>query len=104
MSVPLQQVFSADSMELRFTSYYDQKAFMHDVSRLRALAGMRDHGQKVPYTEDRKDFSLPPSKSTLNEAELAEVVEIRKRIRRLDADTAMLLVIENRLRGGYNFI
>ncbi|MGH8588725.1 MAG: hypothetical protein ACREXX_05105 [Gammaproteobacteria bacterium] len=77
---------------------------MRDVSRLRALVGMRDHGPKIPYSGDGKDFDPTVGKSTPSEADLAEVSELRKRIRRVDADTAMLLVIETRLgRGGWNF-
>ncbi len=99
MSVPLEKVFTADLLEVTFPHFYSKKAFMTDVSRLRALVGMRDHGPKIPYSGDGKDFS----KNTPSEADLAEVAELRRRLRRLDCDVAMLAVIDNRLHGGMTF-
>ncbi len=103
MSVPLQKLFTADCMEVRFPGYYSQKDFMRDVSRLRALVGMRDHGPKIPYSGDGKDFIPTVGKSTPSEAELVEVDEIRKRLRRAPTDVAMLLVITTMSQGGWRF-
>ena len=43
------------------------------------------------------------TRQPLTEAEVAEIAELRKRIRRADADAVMLLVIESRPRGGLLF-
>jgi hypothetical protein len=43
------------------------------------------------------------TRQAFTEAEGAEVAELRKRIRRADADAVMLRVIESRLRGGLQF-
>ena len=70
--------------EASFPRYYSQKEFTHDAGRLRDLARKR-------------------TREPLSEAEAAEVSELRKRLRRADADSVMVLLIESRLRGGYNF-
>ena len=67
--------------EAAFPRHYSAKEFMHDAARLRDLARLR-------------------TRQPLNEAEAAEVPELRKRLRRADADAVMLLVIESRLKGG----
>lgn len=71
-------------MEASFPQHYPLKVFLGDASRLRDLARLR-------------------TRQPLTEAEVAEVAELRKRIRRADADAAMPLVIESRLRGGLQF-
>ena len=78
------EVLNADCMEVTFPRHYEQKAFMHDASRLRDILRLR-------------------TRQVLTEAELAEVVELRKRIRRANADAAMMLVIDHRLNGGHNW-
>ena len=57
---------------------------MHDASRLRDLARLR-------------------TRQPLSEAEAAEVPELRKRLRRADADAVMVLVIEHKWRGGWDW-
>jgi len=71
-------------MSFEFPRHYQQKAFLADASRLRDLARLR-------------------TRQALTEAEVAEVAELRKRIRRADGDKIMLLVIETRARGGLQF-
>lgn len=78
------QTLVEDCMSFEFPRHYQQKAFLADASRLRDLARKR-------------------SREPLNDAELGEVVELRKRIRRADGDKVLLLVIETRLRGGLLF-
>jgi hypothetical protein len=78
------QVLTGDPLEVSFPRHYTQKNFLHDASRLRDLARLQ-------------------ARQKLSEAELAEVVELRKRIRRADADAALLLVIETRLKSGVVF-
>ena len=80
----LAEVLNADCMEVSFPRYYQRKDFIHDAIRLRDLARLR-------------------TRQALTEAEVGEVAELRKRIRRADADKIMLLVIEARLRGGLQF-
>lgn len=78
------EVFDTDCLDVSFPRHYTAKAFITDAGRLRDLARVR-------------------TRQRLSEAELAEVVELRKRSRRADADAAMLLVIETRLKGGVFF-
>jgi len=78
------QVLVGDCMSFEFPRHYQQKAFLADASRLRDLARLR-------------------TRQALTEAEVAEVAELRKRIRRADGDKIMLLVIETRARGGLQF-
>jgi hypothetical protein len=80
----IEQVFSADGLELRFSTHYPQKQFLADAARIRTLARKRT---REPLSTD----------------ELAELPELRRRLRRADADTVLLAIIEARLRGGYNF-
>jgi len=80
----LEQVFSADCMEVSFPNYYQQKDFLRDASRLRDLARKR-------------------TREPLSEAEQGEVPELRKRIRRADADAVLLLVLKVRQSGGLLF-
>ena len=70
--------------EASFPRHYDQKSFTHDASRLRDLARKR-------------------TREPLTEAEAAEVGELRRRIKRADADSVLLLVLEARTRGGLQF-
>lgn len=84
MSVNLEQVFSADGMELEFPPHYSQKSFMADAARIRTLARKKS---REPLTPD----------------ELAELPELRRRIKRADSDSVLLLILETRLRGGYTF-
>ena len=79
------QVLVGDPLEATFHRHYTAKEFMHDAGKLRDLARLR-------------------TRQPLNEAELAEAVELRRRIRRAaDADAVLLAVIEARLRGGLLF-
>lgn len=78
------QVLVGDCFEATFPRHYSAKDFMHDASRLRVLARLK-------------------TRQPLSEAEQGEVPELRKRLRRADADAVMLLVIESRLRGGLLF-
>lgn len=73
--------------EVRFPNHYHLKAFIHDSGRLRDLARKR-------------------TREPLTAAELAELPELRRRIKRADADSVLLLLIESRLGrgGGYNFV
>jgi hypothetical protein len=68
----------------RFPRHYSAKEFMHDAARLRDLARLR-------------------TRQPLNDAELAELPELRRRIKRADSDSVLVLIIETRLRGGYTF-
>lgn len=71
--------------EATFPRHYSQKDFTHDASRLRDLARLQ-------------------TRQPLTEAEQAEVLELRRRIRRADADSVMVVLLESRFRGGgYNF-
>jgi hypothetical protein len=78
------QVLVGDCLETSFPRHYSAKEFTHDAGRLRDLARLR-------------------TRQPLSEAEAAEVAELRKRIRRADADAALLLVIQTRLKGGLLF-
>jgi hypothetical protein len=80
----IEQAFSADGMELRFPRHYSQKDFIADAARIRTLARKR-------------------TRESLTTDELAEVPELRKRLRRADSDSVLLFIIESRLRGGYSF-
>jgi hypothetical protein len=73
-----------DCLETSFPHYYPQKTFLADASRLRDLAHLQ--------TRER-----------LTEAEQSEVRELRKRLRRADADTVLLNVIKTRHAGGLLF-
>jgi hypothetical protein len=77
------QILTGD-WEAEFPRHYERKTFLADAARLRDLARLR-------------------IRQSLTEAEQAEVTELRKRIRRADADAVMLLVIEARTRGGLIF-
>ena len=77
------QVLTGD-WEASFPRHYSAKEFMHDASRLRDLARLR-------------------TRQALSVAEVAEVAELRKRIRRADGDAVMMLVLTTRLNGGHNW-
>ena len=78
------QVLVGDPLEATFPRHYSAKEFIHDASQLRDLARLQ-------------------TREKLNETQLAEAIELRKRIRRADADAVMLAVITARLRGGLQF-
>jgi hypothetical protein len=80
----VEQVSSADSFEVEFPSYYPLKAFIQDASKLRDFARMR--------TRER-----------LSEDDIREVAELRKRIRRADADAVLLKIIEVKANSGFVF-
>jgi hypothetical protein len=80
----LADVLNADCMEVNFPRHYSQKAFTTDAGRLRDILRLQ-------------------TREKLSEAELAEVVELRRKLRRIDADVAMMLVIDTRLNGGYSW-
>jgi hypothetical protein len=73
-----------DCLEVSFPHYYQQKAFLADASRLRDLARLQ-------------------TRQALTEDEQREVIELRKRLRRADADTVLLSVIKIRHAGGFLF-
>jgi hypothetical protein len=75
------QVLTGD-WEPSFPRHYQIKAFFSDASRLRDLARKR-------------------TREHLTEAELAELPDLRKRLRRVDSDSILLLILK---RGGYNFV
>ena len=77
------QVLTGD-WEPSFPRHYQIKAFLADAGRLRDLARKR-------------------TREPLSEAEAAELPELRKRIRRADADAVMMLVIDHRLNGGHHW-
>jgi hypothetical protein len=79
------EVLSTDCMEVSFPRHYTQKNFTHDAGRLRDILRLQ-------------------TRQRLTEAELAEIVELRKRLKRIDGDVAMLLVVKTRLHGGFNLI
>ena len=68
--------------EATFPRHYQIKAYVRDAGRLRDLARKR-------------------TREHLTESELAELPELRKRIKRADADSVLLLILN---RGGYNFL
>ena len=78
------QVLVGDPLEATFRRHYTAKEFTHDAARLRDLARQQ-------------------TRQPLNEAEQAEVLELRRRIKRADADAVLLAVIAARLRGGLLF-
>lgn len=78
------QVLTGD-WEASFPRNYSAKDFMHDAARLRDLARLR-------------------TRQALTEAESAELPELRRRIKRADSDSVLLLILESRLRGGFNFV
>jgi hypothetical protein len=80
----LAQVMVGDPLEVEFPRHYTVKAFTSDASRLRDILRKR-------------------TREHLTEAELGEVVELRKKIRRADADAVMMLVVRTRLNGGWNW-
>ena len=80
----LAKVLNADCMDISFPNHYQQKDFLRDASRLRDLARKR-------------------TREPLTEAEQGEVPELRKRLRRADADTVLLLVLKVRQAGGLFF-
>ena len=73
---------SEDLLQVTFPRHYTQKAFTADAFRLRDLARVQ-----VPLTSD----------------EQAEVLQLRRKIKRADADSVMLLVIAAKARGGLQF-
>jgi hypothetical protein len=75
------QVLTGD-WEASFPRHYQIKAYLGDAGRLRDLAKKR-------------------TREYLTEAELAELPELRRRIKRADADSVLLLILN---RGGYNFV
>lgn len=77
------QVLVGDCMSFEFPRHYQLKAFLADATRL-------------------KDLARKQSREPFTEAEVAEVAELRKRIRRADADAAMLLVIESGCAAAFN--
>lgn len=79
----LAQVLTGD-WEASFPRHYSQKDFTHDAGRLRDLARLK-------------------TRQPLSEAEAAEVAELRRRIKRADADSVMVVLLESRFRGGYSF-
>jgi hypothetical protein len=50
-----------------------------------------------------RDILRLQTRQVLTEAELAEVAELRKKLKRIDADVAMMLVIRTSLHGGWNW-
>ena len=77
------QVLVGDCLEATFPRHYSAKEFMHDASRLRDLARLQ-------------------TRQALNEAEVAEAIELRRRLKRADADAVMLAVIAARLHAAFN--
>lgn len=71
------QVLVGDCFAAAFPSHYQLKAFLTDASRLRDLARLQ-------------------TRQALTEDEQREVIELRKRLRRADADTVLLTVIKTR--------
>ena len=78
------EVLNADCLEVSFPRHYTQKAFTHDASRLRDILRLQ-------------------TRQRLTEAELGEIAELRKKLKCIDADVAMMLVIDTRLNGGHNW-
>lgn len=78
------QVLVGDPLEVAFPRHYAAKEFTTDALKLRNLLRKRENER-------------------LTEAELGEVRELRKHLKRIDGDVAMLLVIERRLKGGLLF-
>ena len=78
------EVLNADCMEVSFPRHYTQKAFIHDASRLRDILRLQ-------------------TRQVLSEVELGEVAELRKKLKRIDADVAMMLEIRTSLHGGHNW-
>ena len=80
----LEEVRSADCFSTSFSRGYSLKQFTADATRLRDLARLQ-------------------TREKLSEAEVAEIVELRKRIRRADADAVLLAVIKVKQIGGFQF-
>jgi hypothetical protein len=78
------EVLNADCMEVAFPRHYTQKDFMHDASRLRDILRLQ-------------------TRQRLTGAELGEIAELRKKLKRIDGDVAMTLVLRTRLSGGHNW-
>jgi hypothetical protein len=78
------QVLVGDPLEVAFPRHYTAKAFTTDASRLRDILRLQ-------------------TRQPLTEAELAEVVELRRKLRRIDGDLAMMEVVRTRLHGGINW-
>ena len=78
------EVLTGDALEIEFPRYYVQKAFMHDASRLRDILRLQ-------------------TRQRLTEDELGEIAELRKKLKRIDGDVAMMLVLRTRLSGGHNW-
>lgn len=78
------EVLTGDCMEVTFPRHYTAKAFTTDASRLRDILRLQ-------------------TRQRLTEDELEEVAELRKKLRRIDGDLAMMLVIRTRLDGGHNW-
>jgi hypothetical protein len=79
------QVLVGDCLEATFPRHYQLKAFLADASRLRDLARKQARGESLTEDEQR------------------EVPELRKRLRRADADAVLLTVIKTRQAGGLLF-
>jgi hypothetical protein len=71
------EVLTGDCMSFEFPRHYQLKAFLRDASRLRDLARTR-------------------SREALTEDEQGEVLELRKRLRRADGDSILLLIAQTR--------
>lgn len=81
----LAEVSDTDCLEIKFSSFYDQKNFTTDWIRLRDLARKQARGGE------------------LNEAERSEVATLRTRIRRVDGDSVLLLLFTRR-GSGFNYL
>jgi hypothetical protein len=77
------QVLTGDC-EAQFPRHYSAKTFTSDATRLRDILRLQ-------------------TRQALTEEEIAEVVELRKKLRRIDGDLAMMLVIRTRLHGGVSW-
>jgi len=77
-------VLVGDCMSFEFPRHYQLKAFLGDASKLRDLARKK-------------------SREPLAEAEQVEVLELRKRLRRADGDSILLLIAQTRRTGGVLF-
>jgi hypothetical protein len=78
------KVLVGDPMDVSFPRFYTVKAFTTDAGRLRDILRLQ-------------------TRQVLSEVELGEVAELRKKLKRIDADVAMMLVIKTRLNGGHNW-
>lgn len=81
----LSEVASVDCFEVQFPNHYSVKDFLKDASRLRDLHKL--HGREK-----------------LSEGERAELPELRRRLKRADADTVLLFILESRSHGGFSLL